>query len=313
MPELEVIHPGMQCLIQDIGRYGAAEQGLSQGGAVDLHAHCWANYLVGNDPNSPTIEITLGQAQFRATDDCLVVLTGADMHPTLAGTPVPNWHSFVMNKGECLKLGIARHGLRAYLAVRGGFDVPSVLGSCSAVLRNKIGGLVPGLPLTHNDRIIINHHEVIPLDELEGRQAAARFVPDYSLPITLRVIESYQKAMFQSVEKKRFYTSNYTVSQDVDRMGYRLVGPAVSADVDGIISEGIALGAIQFPPNGQPIVLLNDRQTLGGYPKLGCVARVDLPRLAQARPGDVVEFRCGDLAVLTEEWQRFSRFFGLSI
>lgn len=313
MPELEVIRPGVQSLIQDLGRLGAAEQGLSQGGAVDLHAFCWANYLVGNHPNSPTIEITLGQAQFRATDDCLVVLTGADMRPTLAGKPVSGWHSFLMKKGQSLKLGIARHGLRAYLAVRGGFEVPHLLGSCSAVPRNHLGGLANGKPLMVNDRLVINHHDVIPIEALEGRQAAARFVPDYSLPITLRVIESYQEGMFQPAEKNRFYTSYYTVSQDVDRMGYRLSGPAVQADVDGIVSEGIALGAIQFPPNGQPIVLLNDRQTLGGYPKLGCVARVDLPRLAQAKPGDRVAFRRGDLATLTEEWQRFSQFFGLSL
>ncbi|GHA52181.1 biotin-dependent carboxyltransferase family protein [Photobacterium aphoticum] len=311
MAALVVQHPGMLSLLQDLGRLGVAEQGLSQGGAVDLHAACWANYLVGNIASAAVIEITLGMAQFIAVEDCTLALTGAPMQPLLDDIPMESWQCVFMRAGQTLKLGGARHGLRAYLAVQGGFLAPDVLGSCATVVRNQLGGLSHGQPLITGDRVPFAYACPDPTMLSRHRQTPSRFIPDYSQPITLRVIESYQAAAFQAAEKARFYASRYTVSQETDRMGCRLSGPAIQAEIDGIISEGIALGAIQIPPDGQPIVLLNDRQTLGGYPKLGCVARVDIARLAQAAPGTSVQFIQGDLAVLSEEWRQFSRFFGL--
>ncbi|AJR08245.1 allophanate hydrolase [Photobacterium gaetbulicola] len=317
MAAMEVIRPGMLTLIQDIGRYGAGAQGLSQGGAVDLHACCWANYLLANDPNSAMLEITLGQAEFLILQDCRIAMTGADMQPSLDGKLVPMWQSLLVKKGQRLVFGFARTGLRAYLAVQGGLESPLILDSASAVPRNHLGGFHQGMGLEKGDRLSA---KPIPTGCLQhqgelaaGRQTSGRFVPDYSKPIELRVIESYQQASFSAEEKQRFYASRYTVSQETDRMGCRLSGEPIHATVDGIVSEGIALGAIQIPPNGQPIVLLNDRQTLGGYPKLGCVARVDLPRLAQARPGTAVTFKRAKLPEAVEQWQQFSRFFGLSL
>ncbi|MBV1841518.1 5-oxoprolinase subunit C family protein [Photobacterium ganghwense] len=311
MAGLDIIHPGMLTLIQDLGRFGVADQGLSQGGAIDLHASCWANYLVGNEAGAAVLEITLGQAEIRFQSDCLFAVTGAAMPLTLDGEAIENWQCVQAKQGQTLKFGYARSGLRAYLAVRGGLDLPLVLGSRSAVVRNQIGGLKAGQPLAAGDRLHLNHAQVAPVNELAGRQAAARFVPDYAGPVSLRVVESYQHHAFHDAEKARFYSSEYTVSQETDRMGCRLSGPAVHPSMDGIISEGIALGAIQIPPNGQPIVLFNDRQTLGGYPKIGCVARMDLPRLAQARPGTTVTFRRANLDDVQQEWIAFSRFFGL--
>ena len=311
MAALVVKHPGMLSLLQDLGRLGAAEQGLSQGGAVDLHAACWANYLVGNAASAAVIEITLGMAQFIAVEDCTLALTGAPMQPLLDDTPIEPWQCVFMRAGQTLKLSGARHGLRAYLAVQGGFLAPEVLGSCATVVRNQLGGISHGQPLATGDRIEFAYASPDPTLLSRHRQTPSRFIADYSQPVTLRVIESYQSAAFPAVEKARFYASRYTVSQETDRMGCRLSGPAIQAEIDGIISEGIALGSIQIPPDGQPIVLLNDRQTLGGYPKFGCVARVDIARLAQAVPGTSVQFIQGDLAVLSEEWRQFSRFFGL--
>ncbi|MGF1700362.1 biotin-dependent carboxyltransferase family protein [Photobacterium makurazakiensis] len=313
MATLEVIHAGMLSLVQDLGRFGVGSQGLSQGGPVDLHAYCWANHLVGNDANTPLIEITLGKASFKATSRCCVVITGADMSAIVDGTAVNNWQRFILNKGQVLSFGFAREGLRAYLAVSGGFNIPAVLGSCTTVSRNQLGGLKKGRPLMKGDSLPLNPMaDFKELGRIEGQQAASRFVPDYGKPITLRVVESYQHAAFADSEKEAFYQSTYTVSQETDRMGCRLDGRAITADMNnGIVSEGIALGAIQIPPNGQPIVLLNDRQTLGGYPKLGCVARVDIPKLAQARPYTEVHFKPMPLAEATEEWLVFSRFFGL--
>ncbi|MGF1685495.1 biotin-dependent carboxyltransferase family protein [Photobacterium japonica] len=316
MAALVVSHPGMLTLLQDLGRLGAAEQGISQGGALDLHAACWANYLVGNGAEAPVLEVTLGQAQFTATNDCVFVLTGAEMQATLDGEPVVTWQSGIMRQGQTLKLGFARHGLRAYLAIQGGFHVPTVLGSCATVVRNQLGGLAQGQPLVASDRVPFKGMDIELQDRTDSPHIRLphippRFVPDYAASITLRVVESYQAAHFQPLEKAKFYASHYTVTQETDRMGCRLDGEPIQCEVEGIISEGIAQGSIQIPPNGQPIVLLNDRQTLGGYPKLGCVARVDLPRLAQARPGTKVHFQPGNLEALTEEWQQFSRFFAL--
>ncbi|MBC7006005.1 biotin-dependent carboxyltransferase [Photobacterium sp. BZF1] len=317
MVTMEVIRPGMLTLIQDIGRYGAGAQGLSQGGAVDLHAYCWANYLLGNSANRAMLEITLGQAEFLVQQDCHIAVTGADMQPLLDGMPIPMWQSVAVKKGQALVFGFARSGLRAYLAVQGGFDVPKILGSASSVPRNQLGGLHQGKGLEKGDTLSASLVEMSLLQQQEGqsvsRQASARFIPDYSKPIKLRVIESYQHTSFPESEKQRFYSGRYTVSQETDRMGCKLLGVPIHAEVDGIVSEGIALGAVQIPPNGQPIVLLNDRQTLGGYPKLGCVARIDLPRLAQARPGTEVMFKRATLSEVIEQWQQFSRFFGLSL
>ncbi|PSW17613.1 allophanate hydrolase [Photobacterium sanctipauli] len=314
MAGLEVVHGGMLSLVQDLGRLGVGEHGLSQGGSVDLHAHCWANYLLGNDPLSPVIEVTLGKAQFRATESCLVVITGAEMSATVDGTPVSNWQSFMLNKGQVLSFGFARKGLRAYLAVAGGFEVADTLGSCATVQRNQMGGLSKGSPLDKGDLLPISPSEASGnSNRTAGQSLAYHYIPEYADTITLRVIESYQHALFSKDEKAAFYRNVYTVSQETDRMGCRLEGQAVSTLAGGIVSEGIALGAIQIPPNGQPIILLNDRQTLGGYPKLGCVARVDLFKLAQAKPGTSVQFVNADFDEVAQEWLAYTRFFGLPL
>ncbi len=308
MATLEVIQPGMLSLIQDTGRLGVGAQGLSQGGAVDLHAYCWANHLLGNDMNCPQIEITLGQACFKAHGDMLCAITGADMNLTVDGKPQVCWQSFLLRNGQVLKFNLPRYGVRAYLAVYGGFSVPEVLGSASTVVRNGIGGVAQGTPLQQGDCLkAINFNG----DKSKSFSTPARFIPDYQQGLQLRVIESCQADSFSDSAKQSFYSGTYKVTQQTDRMGCRLEGPEVTGHIDGVISEGIAYGAIQIPPNGQPIVLLNDRQTLGGYPKLGCVARIDMSRLAQARPGQHVRFLKGDLQELQEEWLTFSRFFAL--
>ena len=312
MASLEIIHPGMLTLLQDVGRLGVGDQGLSQGGAVDLHAYCWANYLVGNGMDCPQLEITLGQACFKARGDLICALTGADMGATLDGEPLAFWQSFLVRDGQEIKFSYSRSGLRAYLAVKGGFKASKVLGSVSTVMRNDMGGIESGRALEKSDRLEVASISIAEQD-FDFQQASARFIPDYAAPIQLRVIESYQCDYFSAESKQQFYQDVYKVTQQTDRMGCRLEGPAVGGEIDGIISEAIAYGSIQIPPNGQPIVLLNDCQTLGGYPKLGCIARVDMPSLAQAMPGKEVRFVAGNLEELRQEWQDFSLFFGLPI
>ncbi len=306
---LTVIRPGVQSSLQDLGRFGVASQGLSQGGAMDLHAHCWANKILENSVSCPTLEIVIGLAEFKAESDLQLALAGAEMQAHIDGEAVGNWFSFSLLQGQTLTLKAAISGMRSYLAVSGGFQIEPILGSVSTVVRNQLGGL---------DGDMLQTDDFLPTKPHVSYAASLRsyvprsFLPEYSDTMTLRVIESYQSTDFSPQELKKFYQSEYILTQDCDRMGARLTGEPINAPT-GLISEGIALGAIQVPVDGQPIILLNDRQTLGGYPKIGCVARVDLPKLAQARPGTRIGFTPVVLVKARDEWQEFSRYFGSSL
>lgn len=304
---IHTIKPGQLSLIQDFGRFGLSHLGITQSGPVDDYAYSWANHLLGNAVNAPTLEITLGQAEFVIQHPCQMAIAGGDLGATLDGERLTNWCTFRAQTGQRLKFSLPRNGLRSYLAVRGGFLVKPHLGSVSSVQKETLGGLhQDGRPLQAGDELCFAPHAL----DNKPLQMTFRFKPDYNLPLRLRVIESYQNASFTQESLHTFFTRTYTVSQHADRMGYRLTGPAATPPPEPILSEGIALGAIQIPPDGQPIVLLNDRQTIGGYPKIGCVAKIDLPRLAQAKPGQSVRFVKGDLEGLQDVWCQWARFFG---
>ncbi|ABM05232.1 urea amidolyase related protein [Psychromonas ingrahamii 37] len=315
MSKLKVIQPGMLSLIQDVGRFGVAQLGLSQGGPIDLHAYCWANHLLANSMHCPVLEITLGQASFTAQEDTMVALTGANMMATLDGVAHKNWCSFQIKKGQTLKLGFAQTGLRAYLAIAGGFAAQKIFGSSATVMRNKLGGLAKDDDsLARGNKIAagqlltaasINQHRTV------CRSVPKHFIPDYADTIEIGVLPSYQVERFPQLQRDRFFQSSFAVSPQSDRMGVRLTGAAIKCDTAGIISEGIALGAIQIPPDGQPIILLNDRQTLGGYPKIGCVSRLDLPKIAQARAGSVIRFYDADIEEKSSQWCEFLGFFNM--
>jgi allophanate hydrolase len=276
---------------------------------VDLHAHCWANRLVGNPVTTNSLEITVGNVILQADFDMTLSLCGAEFFASIEGKPVNNWQAFVLRKGQTLKLGFARHGFRGYLAVKGGFDVPTVFGSAATVVRNGLGGLPnrPGSALHCEDVLPVN--EIAQQNDQRLPSMPRYFIPQYRKDISLTVLEGYQAEQFTLAAKQAFYAKPYLVTDKLDRMGIRLQGEAVECGMNGVISEGIALGAIQFPANGQPIILLNDRQTLGGYPKIGCVSRMSLMALAQARPGTRLHFHRGEMALESNAYQTFLRFF----
>ncbi|OEF10631.1 biotin-dependent carboxyltransferase family protein [Vibrio genomosp. F10] len=304
---LKVVKPGPLTLIQDFGRFGGSHLGLTQGGPVDDYAYSWANHLLGNTVNSPTLEITLGQAEFEILTDCTLAITGANQQVTLDGETITNWSTFNANKGQRLKFGLTKNGLRTYLAIVSGFKAVDHFGSCATVVRDGVGGLnQDGQPINTGDVFQCSPHN----QHKKPIQLTFRYTPNYDLPLKLRVIESYQSALFPTESLQKFYQQRFTVSQHSDRMGYRLSGEEITPPKTELLSEGIALGSIQVPPDGQPIVLLNDRQTIGGYPKIGCVARIDLPRLAQAKPGQDIQFVKGDLLGLQDAWCQWARFFG---
>jgi biotin-dependent carboxylase-like uncharacterized protein len=285
---LKVNSAGVLSLIQDAGRYGAFNLGLTNGGPADPLAFYWANRLCGNELNSTVIEISLGGLGLIAQVDCIIAVTGAPMPLNINGQATELWRSVFVKAGDTIDLGFTQRGVRCYLAVAGGFDIKPSFGSTSTVCREAIGGIRGG-KLIENDvlpcqLVAKTNHKLKQLMLPEHDQ------PKYSNEVLLHTILSYQQAHFSRIEKRLFFSNEYQVSKHWDRMGYRLQGRAIKADITGILSEGICYGAVQIPADGQPIVLLNDRQTIGGYPKIGAVISQDCAKLSQLRQGDKVRF-----------------------
>lgn len=284
MSGFKVLQPGLLTLIQDAGRYGHHRIGLTTGGPLDALAFKWANRLVDNPMNSSVLEISIGGLSLEAQIDTQIVLVGAEMPLKINGTEQERWHAHRVKPGDRIDVGFSTRGARAYLAVAGGFQIAPSFSSSATVTREAIGGL-DGQKLQQGDFLScvpLNGQKAFRLDEI--------YRPDYADEITLRVITGYQKQAFSAYQQRLFFSSQYTVSDRADRMGYRLEGPEVKPSIDGILSEGICHGAIQIPADGQPIVLLNDRQTIGGYPKIGSMISLDTARMAQLLPGAKVSF-----------------------
>ncbi|MGF1742146.1 biotin-dependent carboxyltransferase family protein [Vibrio profundum] len=303
---LKVLTPGPLSLLQDLGRFGYQSVGVCSGGPMDEHAFHWANRLLDNDLSATQIEITMGQFSCEFSAETMVALTGADMSANLNGVPVANWQSFYVTPGDRLTLRGSRQGMRAYLAIKGGFSVSSVLSSCATVVRDGLGGLGgEGERLKANDCI---KYEATILATISKR-VPPEFVPIYPSELVLDVIPSCQYQDFSAQQRQRFFASDYTVSQQMDRMGYRLSGEAIECQRQNLISEGIALGAIQIPADGQPIVLMRDRQTIGGYPKIGCLTARSVSHLAQSQPGTIVRFKEKNLQQAESERRTELQFF----
>ena len=308
MTGLKVIKPGVLTTLQDWGRYGHKENGLSWGGPMDEHAFLWVNHLLNNPPKSCAIEITIGLAAFESQTNTTIAVCGADMGLTINNKPSTCWSTHAIKVGDKIQFGSAQRGLRTYMGIAGGFNVEPVFGSSATVVREHLGGL-SGQALKAND--IINAQKTNTFKH--QRRVPFAFVPAYEQTATLRFIPGYQNDRFSAIQRDLFINNTYSVSQRQDRMGCQFLGEKIHYDGSGIISEGIALGSIQIPPDGQPIILLKDSGSIGGYPKLGCIARVDLNKLAQCRPGDQISFKAIDQKVASDELIEFYDFFKLTL
>ena len=288
MDLIEVLDGGMLTTVQDLGRYGYQRYGVPVSGALDLFALRAGNRLVGNADEAAGLEITLIGPRLRFLSAAMIAITGANLDPRVDGRGVPMWQSVAVSQGATLTFGDALDGVRAYLAVAGGFDVPLVLGSRSTYTRSKLGGL-EGRAVQAGDRL---RGPAAPT--VEGgcsRRLPRRLVPAYGRRHALRVMLGPQDDAFSEEGIRAFLSSAYQVSNESDRIGYRLKGPTITHKAGpDIISDGIPFGAVQVPADGQPIVLLADRGTTGGYTKIATVISADLPRLAQAMPSDEVTF-----------------------
>ncbi|HHY92714.1 MAG TPA: biotin-dependent carboxyltransferase, partial [Firmicutes bacterium] len=239
-----------------------------------------------------------------------IALAGADLGATLNGEPLPLWQAVAVKTGDEIAFSGVRSGCRAYLAVAGGIDVPLVMGSRSTYLRGKIGGL-EGRALKAWDQLAAGEPAAAARARV-GRRVPAELIPTYDANITLRVVLGPQDDLFTPAGRETFLTSEYAVTNEADRMGYRLEGPKIEhAGGADIISDGIPLGAVQVPGHGQPIVMLADRQTTGGYTKIATVISADLFRIGQAKPGDKVRFaavsRQEAIALLREQEEKLQR------
>ncbi|RUO65189.1 allophanate hydrolase [Pseudidiomarina planktonica] len=312
MSGLRVIEPGMLALVQDFGRFGWLAQGYSRGGPVDEHAFLWANRLLGNHFNAAQIEITLGGFSATAQASMKITVTGADVPVSVNGNSVPNWQVLQVNEGDKLAIGYARSGLRAYLAVAGGWQVTPVKGSCATVRREQIGGLTGhGHALVAGDSLTpeaVNNSS----QAVTGQRVKPDFIPDYTSKLVLDVMPAAQFQQFAASAREVFFSETYQVIDKADRMGVRMKGAAVNWQGAGLVSEPLPIGAIQVPSDGQPIIMLNDRQTLGGYPKLGVLSWTAKNRLAQATPGSKIQFKEADAKPLQEQLKQVYRFFSVA-
>ena len=279
-----VKQPGILSLIQDAGRFGSFSLGLTNGGPIDLEAFKWANRLCSNPLNATAIEVSLGGLTLTAQVNSTIAITGANMPFTINGNIKETWRSYHVKAGDVVELGYANHGMRCYLAVTGGFVIPKVFGSTATVCRESIGGLT-GEKLKEGDMLPCSNEQ-----RKSNLILIASLRPQYKNEVVLNTIPSYQQKHFPSHQQRLFYSSEYVVSNSIDRMGYRLSGQKIMCNIDGVLSEGICHGAVQIPADGQPIVLLNDRQTIGGYPKIGAVSSIDTPKLGQLNQGGKVRF-----------------------
>jgi antagonist of KipI len=287
---LALLNAGFQTTIQDLGRYGYLRAGIPPSGPMDRDAFVIANRLVGNDDNAAELECAFLGPRLECRTDAWVAVTGAEVDLRINGKLEVLWTALRIRPGDVIQIGPARNGCWAYLAISGGIDVHPVLGSRSTYVRGSLGG-TEGRALKNGD--------VLPVgtvlrrqDGLEGRQILSQYKPSFPAEVEVRVILGPQQDCFTSDGIETFLSSAYEVTHKIDRMGYRLKGAHIAHRTGpDIISDGIPAGAIQVPGDGQPMILLVDRQSTGGYSKIATVISVDIGVVAQTGPGRRIRFR----------------------
>jgi antagonist of KipI len=280
---LEVVDVSGLATIQDSGRKGWRRFGVPVSGPMDVFAFRAANALAGNPSNFAVVEIGLGEITFRALQDCVIAVAGAGYNLAIYLWEFPLWSSFFVRGGWTIRFNKSDDGMWAYLAIAGGVQTQPVLGSRSTYLRGAFGGL-EGRPLQAGDRIPIGK-PLHALGHLAARTLPIEARPPYSDHPIIDIIMGPQTKYFSDQSIETFLSGEYSISLTSDRMGYRLAGPVLThRSKTELISEGITFGAIQVPVSGQPIVIMADGPSTGGYPKIGAVASADLPLLAQCVP-----------------------------
>ena len=287
---IEVVSAGLLTTVQDLGRRGYQRYGIPVCGALDPVSLRIANVLVGNPEGEAGLEITALGPTIRFNSDSIVALVGADFKVDLDGREVRTWESVEVAAGSVLSIGAASDGLRAYLAIAGGVDVPPVMNSRSTDLKGVFGGL-EGRSLRDGDSLPVGDSALAADWPRRGLPAGISRQPTFGQSFQIRVVLGPQDDEFTQNGIETMLNSEYSVTADSDRMGYRLEGPEIAHESGpDIVSDGTALGSVQVPGSGQPIVLLADRGTTGGYTKIATVIGPDIGLLSQALPGAKVRF-----------------------
>ena len=299
---VRVVAGGLQTTVQDLGRPATQREGVPAGGAMDRIALRVGNVLVGNDDGAASLEATLIGPTLAFDHPTLVAITGADLGATIENEPLPAWHCALVQAGTTMRFGAPARGCRAYVAIAGGVDVPIVFGSRSTYLRAEFGGL-EGRALRAGDALTLGTPSPVSRQiaaSLEGERpvCVARWSigpgvrPRYAADVLVHLVAGAHTRALSEQSRDRLFSTKFRVSASSDRMGYRLEGPPLSlASGIELLSEAVAFGTVQLPPGGAPIILMADRQTTGGYPRIGEVASADLPLVAQLKPGDHIRFR----------------------
>ena len=297
----QVIKSGFLTTVQDYGRYAHGAHGMSRCGAMDEQAYCWANHLLDNTFDAATLEITFGGLELKALDDILIVITGADLDFRVNDKPAALWHSLQVRAGDKLTWGMPKSGIRAYLAVKGGFKTPKFFGSRSVNLREHIGRQL-------RDNEVLDCQAS---NEAIDRFIAPSYVPNYNTEVLLRLLPSYQFNEFSADQHELFFNQSYRIANASDRSGCRLEGAPITLKRKRMISEGMAYGAVEIATDGLPIILLKDAPSIGGYPKIGTVFSLDLALLAQKQPTTKVRFAPMNIADAQAQRAKFNRFFNI--
>ena len=315
-----VLKPGMLTTVQDHGRAGFQHLGVPVSGAMDLDSHRLANILAANDSSAATLEVTLRGPRLRFEQDALIALCGAALSPTIDGIPAPEGKAVRVRAGTVLDFGRALAGCRCYLAIHGGFDVPLVMGSRSTYDTARLGGF-EGRALRKTDVLPVRAANITAYPGLMKELARSNrafsttkwAVNQHSeqlqrAPQSIRIIAGRHWEAFPTASREVLTSCEFRVAPDSNRMGYRIEGDhPVTGGPSEILSEAVTFGTIQVPPSGKPIVLMADRQTVGGYPKIAEVATVDLHLLAQLRPGEQLRFELTSLAQAQALWLKHER------
>ena len=306
---LTVVKKNGLCSIQDLGRMSSQHLGFSASGAADEYAFLFANYLLGNNlvknssgtsPNNAALEITLGQITFKAEQHCTIAITGADCSVCINEKPIQNWHVHQLNAGDIISFALPKSGLHTYLAIAGGIQSKSWLNSQTQTsTESALGFSAPMIKI--GSTIPLGEHSTINVNTINAANnlSIKKLTPShfYTAPNSLLTLRFIPQSLYENIDNESqeiFCEHTFTVSTDINRMGYRLsalpTNVIINTPSNPKLSKPVTYGTIQLPSNNQPIVLMKERQTIGGYPVLGCVIQTDLFKLSQLRPGNKVKF-----------------------
>ncbi|WP_152655348.1 biotin-dependent carboxyltransferase family protein [Oceanobacillus sp. CFH 90083] len=304
---LEVMKPGLATSMQDLGRVGYQKYGIPTSGAMDAFAHRIANLLVGNAEEEATLEMILMGSQLKILRDTVIAIGGADLSAAIDGNPIYPWKSYRVYAGQIMSFGKPVHGTYAYLAVSGGFVTEEVMGSKSTYVQAGIGGF-EGRVLQKGDRLSAKDMDTSSIRA--GKYLKKIDIPNYEQHRPIRIIAGPDLSAFSNEAYQQFCQESYRITEQSNRMGYRLAGKALPhVEKADIISDAVLPGTIQVPANGQPIVLLSDRQTTGGYARIATVITTDIPQLVQKRMGSEVQFLSVSLEKAQADYLAQQRYF----